>query len=77
MTLNQMRSDLEHAKKKAADWNARVREIERKITEKENSEIIMAVRGLAATPEELRALLNQIHAAKTPPMEQEETKHEE
>ena len=76
MTLEKLKADLEHARKKAADWNARAKEIERQITEKENSEILQTVRSIAATPEELRGLLNQLRAVNAPPMEQEERKHE-
>ena len=77
MTLERLKADLAHAKKKAAEWSARARDIEKQIVEKENTEILQAVRSIAATPEELHALLNQIKAAQAPPtVKQEEHKLE-
>lgn len=62
-----LRADLVRAKEKASEWQARARDIERQITECENMEILQAVRSVAATPEELRDVLNMIRAAKEPP----------
>ena len=44
-----------------------MRDIERQITELENLEIVQTIRGIAATPEDLRELLNMIRAANQPP----------
>ena len=66
MKLERLRDDLEHAKRKAAEWQARVKDFERQITERENAEILQAVRSITSSPEELRALLAQIQAAKSP-----------
>ena len=74
--IEKLKDDLAHAREKAAEWSARVREIERKITEQENLEILQLVHSVAASPEELRGLLNQITAAKKPPIKQEESEHE-
>lgn len=63
---DKLRADLVRAKEKASEWQARVRDIERQITECENTEILQAVRSVAATPEELRAVLNMIRAVNGP-----------
>ena len=63
---DKLRVDLVRAKEKASEWQARVRDIERQITECENTEILQAVRSVAATPEELRAVLNMIRAVNEP-----------
>ena len=65
--IDKLKADLVRAKEKASEWQARVRDIERQITELENLEIIQTVRGIAATPEDLRELLNMIRAANQPP----------
>lgn len=75
MKIDRLKADLVKAKEKASEWQARVKDIERQITEQENLEILQLVRGVAATPEELRSLLDTLHAAKEPKnlMNQEET----
>ena len=70
---DKLRADLVRAKEKASEWQARVRDIERQITEQENLEIIQAVRGVITAPEDLRAVLDMIRAAKEQP-EPTETK---
>lgn len=62
-----LRAELVRAKEKASEWTARARDIERQITECENTEILQTVRGIAASPEELRGLLDMLRAAKEPP----------
>ena len=57
-----LRADLVRANEKAREWQARARDIERQITECENTEILQAVRGVASSPEELRAVLSMIRA---------------
>ena len=64
--INKLKAELVRAREKASEWQARVRAIERQITELENLEIIQAVRGVAAQPEDLRNLLNMIRAANLP-----------
>ena len=64
--IDTLKADLVRAKEKASEWQARVRDIERQITECENTEILQAVRSVAATPEELRAVLNMIRAVNEP-----------
>lgn len=61
-----LRADLVRAREKASQWQARARDIERQITEVENLEILQVVRNVAATPEDLRSLLDMIRAAKEP-----------
>lgn len=66
MKLDRLKSDLAKAKEKSSEWQARVKDIERQITEQENLEILQMVRSVAATPEELRGLLEALGAAKEP-----------
>lgn len=74
--IEKLKDDLTHAREKAAEWNARAREIERKITEQENLEILQLVHSVAASPEELRGLLARITAANQPPIKQEAMEHD-
>ena len=64
--LDSLKADLVRAKEKASEWQARVRDIERQITEQENIEIVQAVRGMISEPEDLRAVLNMIRAMNEP-----------
>ena len=66
-TLEKLREELAGAKEKAARWQARVTELEEQVTEKENLLILRAVRSVAASPEELRGLLNMIQGKNQPP----------
>jgi len=61
--LSRLKEDLQRAKEKAAEWQARARDIERQITELENTEILRLVRSVAASPEEVRSLLERIQAS--------------
>ena len=65
--LEDTRAELSDAREKAARWNARVTELEESVTEKENMLILRAVRSVAASPDELRGLLNMIRCAKPLP----------
>lgn len=67
MKIDRLKTELVKAKEKAAEWQARVRDLEKQITEQENLEILQVVRGVAASPEELRGLLDMIRMAKMPP----------
>ena len=67
MKIERLKLDLAKAREKAAEWQAKVKDIERQITEQENLEIIQAVRGVTASPEELRDILDLIQSAKEPP----------
>lgn len=65
--LEKLKTELARAKKKSSEWQARVRDIEKQITDCENTEILQAVRSIAASPEELRGLLDMLRAVKDPP----------
>lgn len=66
MKIERLKTDLAKAREKAAEWQARVKDIERQITEQENLAIIQAVRGVTASPEELHDILDLIQSAKEP-----------
>ena len=74
--IDRLKEDLARAEEKAAEWQARAKDIRRQITEHENTEILQLVHSVAASPEELRGLLNQLRAAKGLPAQQEENEHE-
>ncbi len=78
--IGRLKDELAKAKEKAAEWQARARDIERQITELENMEILRLVRSVAPSPEELRSLLERIQASfgtTTTNLSEEETeKHE-
>ena len=57
-----IRADLTNAREKASQWQARTRDLERQLTELENTEILRIVHGVASSPEELRGLLDLIRA---------------
>ena len=52
------RQELEKAREKAAEWQAKIRELEKQKQEEENSQIVQAVRSLKLTPAQLMAFLN-------------------
>lgn len=64
--LEKLKAELIRAREKASEWQARIRDIERQITEQENLEIIQAVRGMISAPEDLRTVLDMIRAANAP-----------
>ena len=65
--IEKLKTELERARAKSSEWQARVRNIEKQITDCENTEILQAVRSIAASPEELRGLLDMLRASKEPP----------
>lgn len=67
MKLDRLKTELEKAKQKAAECQARIKDIERQITEQENLEIIQAVRSVTASPEELQKILGMIQSMKELP----------
>ena len=69
LKIDRLRGELERAREKAAEWQARARDLEKQVTERENLEILRQVRAVAASPEELRGLLAALRAAKEPPAE--------
>ena len=76
MKIDKLKLELARAREKSAEWQARVREIERKITEQENLEILRVVRDVVSSPEELRVLLKHIQAAEQPSNLNEEELYE-
>ena len=81
MKLEKLKMELEKAKQKAAEWQARIKDMERQVTEQENLEIVQAVRCVAASPEELKTILGLIQSMKEVPqgnaVKEEETKPDE
>lgn len=82
MRIDRLKAELDKARQKTAEWQARARDIERQITEQENMEIIQAVRGITASPEELPKILGLIQSMKEIPqtdtvMKREETEKDE
>ena len=65
--IEKLKIELARAREKSSEWQARVRDIEKQITDCENTEILQAVRSIAASPEELRGLLDMLRAVKDPP----------
>ena len=43
MKIDRLKTDLAKAKEKAAEWQARVRDLEKQITEQENLEILQVM----------------------------------
>lgn len=56
--IDKIEKDLEKAREKAAEWQAKIRELEKQKQEEENSQIVQAVRSLKLTPAELMAFLS-------------------
>lgn len=78
MRIDRLREELGKARQKAVEWQARAKDIERRITEQENLEIIQAVRGITASPEELKDILTRIQSMKgLPEQEKDQVKEEE
>lgn len=51
--LEKIDKELEKAREKSAEWQTKVRELEKQRQEEENSMIVQAVRSLKLTPAEL------------------------
>ena len=56
--IEKIDSELVKARDKAAEWAAKVRELEKQRQEEENSQIVSAVRSLKLTPEALAVFLS-------------------
>ena len=65
--LDRLKAELAKAREKSAEWQAKVRDLEKQVREQENLTILREVRAIAASPEELRGLLDALRAAKEPP----------
>lgn len=57
--IDKLDKELEKAREKAAEWQAKIRELEKQKQEEENSQIVQAVRSLKLTPDEVRLLDNR------------------
>lgn len=64
MRTEKLKEELGKARQKAAQWQARAKDLERQLTEQENLEIIQAVRSITASPEELGDILEKIRTMK-------------
>jgi len=67
MKIDRLQEELVKTKEKANQWQARVRDLEKQITEQENLQILQTVRSIATTPEDLRNVLNMLRAGKGMP----------
>lgn len=56
--IDKLDKELEKAREKAAEWQAKIRELEKQKQEEENSQIVQAVRSMKLTPAGLLAFLN-------------------
>lgn len=73
MRSQKLRADLERARQNALQWQARAKDIEKRIREAENQEIVQAVREIVAAPEELAQVLASIRTMKESQIRQMET----
>lgn len=71
--IERVNKEIDKAKGKIADQQARLRDLEKQKTEFENLEIVEAVRGMNISFPDLAALLNSAKLQPTPTQEQEET----
>lgn len=81
--LEKIDKELEKAREKSAEWQAKVRELEKQRQEEENSMIVQAVRSLKLTPAELLAFLDKPNITTSgqvgpkPDTKKEDNDHEE
>ena len=64
--LERIGSDLEKARRKRAEWDAKVKDLERRYREEENSEIHELVHAANLTPDQLSELLRMFAADMVP-----------
>ena len=64
--LDKIGADLEKARRKRAEWDARVKDLERRYREEENSEIHELVHAANLTPDQLSELLRMFAADMVP-----------
>ena len=64
--LDRIGADLEKARRKRAEWNAKVKDLERRYREEENSEIHELVHAANLTPDQLSELLRMFAADMVP-----------
>lgn len=64
--LDKIGADLEKARRKRAEWDAKVKDLERRYREEENSEIHELVHAANLTPNQLSELLRMFAADMVP-----------
>lgn len=64
--LDKIGADLEKARRKRAEWDAKVKDLERRYREEENSEIHKLVHAANLTPDQLSELLRMFAADMVP-----------
>lgn len=64
--LDRIGAELEKARKKRTEWDARVKDLERRYQEEENSEIHDLVHAANLTPDQLSELLRKFAADMVP-----------
>ena len=64
--LDKIRADLERAKKKRAEADAKVKQLEQKLKEAENTQILADVGALKLTPEQLAQFLQMAASGQLP-----------
>ncbi len=67
--LDRIGADLEKARRKRAEWDAKVKDLERRYREEENSEIHELVHAANLTPDQLSELLRMFAADMVPKLE--------
>lgn len=78
MKIERIDQELEKARAKAAEWQAKVRELEKLRQEEENTQIVQMVRALNMTPSQLADFLKNQKAAPAASIhEKEVTVHDE
>ena len=81
--LEKIDREREKAREKAAEWQAKIKDLEKQRQEEENSMIVQAVRSLKLTPAELAAFFSNPtitasgQGGPKPEKEKEDTSHEE
>lgn len=75
--LDRIGADLAKARRKRAEWDAKVKDLERRYREEENSEIHDMVHAANLTPDQLSELLRMFSADMAPKSEIINTMNEE
>ena len=81
--IDKIEKELEKAREKAAEWQAKIKDLEKQRQEEENSKIVQAVRSLKLTPSELAAFFSNPtittsgQVGPKPDEAKENTEHEE
>ncbi len=75
--LDRIGADLEKARRKRAEWDAKVKDLERRYREEENSEIHELVHAANLNPDQLSELLRMFAADMVPKPENINSMNEE